>query len=168
MGQPVPASHPSHPPRLSKPPPPPLPLFSLSICICIVFFFSPAAHVLTMCSSSLLPALSLLPPISLIHFLSCILTWRLSLLQDDHPPHTHTHTHIFFTGSNSVSRFVCADRTHGMAMAAVMYVWAAVLIGRGSQTLWCGEGCIRLSDAQSKTVTMQPCTHYIHASNTPL
>lgn len=131
--------------------------FFLGICICIGFFFSPAAHVLTMCSSSLLPGLSLLPLFSLIHFLSCILTWCLSLLQDDHPSPPYTHT-----GSNSVSRFVCAGRTHGLAMAALMYIWAAVLIGRGSQTLWCSEGCIRLSDAQSKTVTMQPCMDYIH------
>lgn len=162
----------SLPPSMSlhKPPPPPPPLF-LCICMPIVFFY--AAHVLTMCSSSLFPHFTLLSLFCLIQILSHILSWYLILLQNDPHPLTHTYTQshtvtcicvlsswvLVFSYSNGVSRFVCAGRTYGVAKAALMYIWAAVFIGWDGQiTLWCSRGYIWLSSAQSKTVAM----HSLH------
>lgn len=89
-------SQPNIPPALcvspSQPPHPP-PFFPLYIRITSVKTFFRAAHVLTMCSSSPFPILSLLPLSCLIHFLSSILPY--SLLQNDSHPPSHPHMHLF-------------------------------------------------------------------------
>lgn len=119
-----------------------------------------AVHVLTMCSTSLLPDLSLLPLSVTIFFSS---PWCLSLLLNEPTPNRHARTKartacftspcfIFFFCTVMVSVGLYAPARHGVSKTADTFLsyrfdWL--------RFLWFTEGCIRPRGAQSKTVTMR-------------